>query len=194
MDNTMMEDDCKICANKINVCGVSTMSTCEIQDFVSGLLGDVALPKIEWINDDSCNLVFTLEEAETCVSVLLGNSSSWGSLVARMASSDDVKPKTTSWKDSVYYKKKLEEKGINPQTLKPVGKVILKPNPASSRVTLTPGPCAPTPVSLIPRRLVNQAKVAIYGEEAFSKKKKVIDDDEIARRNARAERFTNKHS
>jgi len=49
--------------NKLNIFGVSRMSTSEIQSFFCTLFSNPELPvKIEWINDDSCNAVFEQED------------------------------------------------------------------------------------------------------------------------------------
>jgi len=115
-------------------------------------------------------------------------------LLAKRATSSDVKDPKRSWKESNYYKRRLEEKGINPVTLKPVSKVILKPR---SGIT-EPSQTSSKKVSLIPRKLVNEAKNVIYGDDAFSKRKAKksqsismeIDEEELARRSARSERFS----
>lgn len=199
-----------IVPNKLNIYGVSRLSTKDIVSFLHSLFpSDSPVPeiKIEWIDDSSCNAVFSDEEF---VSLLISSGTPVESgepgcvlytcpatsegdephpLNVRQATENDVKNPKRSWKESKYYRKRLEEKGINPETLRPVSKVILKPRQG-----------VPEPkVSLIPRRLVHQAKSAIYGDDAFSKIKErkakrseshmVVDEEEIRRREDRSKRF-----
>ena len=191
--------------SKLNVSGVSNLSTKEIEEILFGKLREAVILgtgeslamnlKVEWLHDDACNVVCG-SETQTELLLSLGEpiegatdgSVALSELVIRRATELDTKRESQSWKDSQYYKKRLSEKGINPETLRPVGKVILKPARAAS----------PKKVSLIPRRLLQQAKQAIYGDEAFSKrnqKKQMneegieLDKDELARRAARCQRF-----
>jgi hypothetical protein len=202
------ETPARIVEKKLNIYGVSRMSTSEIQEYIRNLFRNASLSiKVEWINDDSCNAIFddddhvalilsvgdivATSEAEKSLTVppsLEGEEPT--NLIVRRATDADIKDPKRSWKESVYYKKKLEEKGINPETLKPISKVILKPREGAK---------VPSKVSLIPRRLVNDAKSIIYGDHAFSKnkargmrddKRMEVDDEEIAKRAHRAQRFS----
>ena len=210
------EDTPDIVPCKLNIFGVSRLSTKEIQTYIRNLFSNESLDvRIEWIDDDTCNAVF---ESDDYVSLMLSvgdvileaegadqksftvpptmEGEEPHNLIAKRATSSDVKNPKRSWKESIYYKKKLEEKGINPDTLKPVSRVILKPRSGihehSSKDSST------KKVSLIPRRLVNEAKNVIYGDDAFSKRKSKksesssmeVDEEELARRSARAERFS----
>ena len=217
-DIAHMEEDIalespEIVPNKLNIYGVSRLSTKEIQTFVQNLFSNSELDvRIEWINDESCNAVFDSDEFVSLMLsvgeiVLDGDGNDSGqrafivpptiegeephNLLAKRATSADVKDPQRSWKESHYYKRKLEEKGINPVTLKPVSKVILKPRTGANE------PSSSTEkVSLIPRKLVNDAKNVIYGDDAFSKRKArkhesmEVDEEELARRSARAQRFS----
>ena len=198
---------------KLNIFGVSNLSTKEIIAFLHTYFPGVDAPEItiEWINDETCNATFphyslvdvvlaagTLIEGGdfgsvsiTCPPTVEGGDSH--PLTIRRANAGDVKKLTHSWKESNYYKKRLAEKGINPVTLKPVSRVILKPREGVTE------PSRSSKVTLIPRTLVKQAKTAIYGEDAFSRKKErsakrsetlMVDDEELKRRDDRAKRFS----
>ena len=180
-----------IVLTKVNISGVSSLSTLDISNFVVSKLSDQISVQIEWIDDNACNAVFpSAEHAALFLSLGTDSLIEYNEsvvLTIRPALVSDIKSSSRSWKESGYYKKKLEEKGINPTTFKPVGKVILKP---ASHVN-------PSKVTLVPRKLVQQAKEAIYGDEAFSRKKNrkqivddiVMDEDDIAKRDARSQRF-----
>jgi hypothetical protein len=196
---------------QLNIFGVGSMSTTEIQEYIRNLFNNPSLPiKVEWINDESCNAIFEEDDhvalilsvgdivassdSERCLVVpptIEGEDPT--NLIVRRATDADIKDPKRSWKESKYYKKKLEEKGINPETLKPISKVILKPRDGAQVAT--------SKVSLIPRKLVNDAKSIIYGENAFSKRKNKrstngqasmmdVDEEELARRAQRAQRFS----
>jgi hypothetical protein len=213
-ENTM--ETSEIVPNKLNIFGVSRLSTKEIQGFIQTMFSNASMEvRVEWIDDDTCNTVF---ESDELVSLMLsvgeivlgadGEDTNQRSftvppsmegeephyLIAKRATSADMKDPKRSWKESNYYKRKLEEKGINPVTLKPVSKVILKPRSGVKE----PHQTESKKVSLIPRRLVNEARNVIYGDEAFSKRKSKkqesfsmdIDEEELARRNSRAQRFS----
>lgn len=195
--------------NKLYLFGVSSLSTKDIVSFVSSMFQEVPEIKVEWIDDSSCNAVLpdenwvqyflslgTPTEVAGSVSLSCPSTSEGGerlALTARVATELDVKIPKRSWKESQYYRKRLESQGINPDTLRPVSKVILKPRDGAK----APSPRAK--VTLIPRKLINQAKSAIYGDEAFSRKKErswkradsvmVVDEDELKRRAERAKRF-----
>ena len=209
MDESMEAPEVIPC--KVNIYGVSALSTKEIIGFIKTKMVNCGEIKIEWIDDDNCNAVF-LSDEEAAAFISAGENFEGGideersmivpreeegeepqNLIIRRARDVDVKNQTRSWKESKYYKKKLEEKGINPNTLRPVSRVILKPRDG---VVLKPK----SKVSLIPRKLVNEAKSAIYGEDAFSKKRErihkrneqimvVVDEEEIIKRQDRAKRF-----
>ena len=206
----------EIVPNKLNIFGVSRMSTKEIQAVIQTMFSNASMDvRVEWINDDTCNAVFDSDEFVALMlsvgEIVLGaegvdtNQRSFTIptttegeephyLIAKRATSADTKDPKRSWKESNYYKRKLEEKGINPVTLKPVSKVILKPRSGA----VEPFKNEPKKVSLIPRRLVNEARNVIYGDDSFSKRKSKkqetfsmdIDEEELARRSARADRFS----
>jgi len=216
MEEDIAIDIPEVVPNKLNIFGVSRLSTKEIQNFIQNLFSNSAMDvRVEWINDDSCNAVFESDEFVSLMlsvgEVVLGPEGEESgqrafivpptlegeephNLLAKRATSSDVKDPKRSWKESNYYKRRLEEKGINPVTLKPVSKVILKPR---SGIT-EPSQTSSKKVSLIPRKLVNEAKNVIYGDDAFSKRKAKksqsismeIDEEELARRSARSERFS----
>ena len=216
MEEDIAIDIPEVVPNKLNIFGVSRLSTKEIQNFIQNLFSNSAMDvRVEWINDDSCNAVFESDEFVSLMlsvgEVVLGPEGEESgqrafivpptiegeephNLLAKRATSSDVKDPKRSWKESNYYKRRLEEKGINPVTLKPVSKVILKPR---SGIT-EPSQTSSKKISLIPRKLVNEAKNVIYGDDAFSKRKAKksqsismeIDEEELARRTARSERFS----
>jgi hypothetical protein len=195
--------------NKLYLFGVSSLSTKDIVSLVTSMFQEVPEIKVEWIDDSSCNVVLpdescvlyilsigTPTEVAGSVSLSCPSTSEGGEplvLTARGATELDVKNPKRSWKESQYYRKRLESQGINPDTLRPVSKVILKPRE---------GARAHSPrnkVTLIPRKLIHQAKSAIYGADAFSRKKerslkradsaKVVEEMELTRRAERAKRF-----
>lgn len=194
--------------NKVNLYGVSNLSTKEISAFVKSILNDSIHIKVEWIDDDSCNIVFpddSFVESFLSLGQPIEAASMDGSLSLafqpvpegeepqmlsiRRANESDSKNPARSWRDSGYYKTRLEEKGINPETLAPVSRVILKPR-EGAKVPQKKS----TKVSLIPRHLVNKARSAMYGDDAFSKRKeRANNEEELQRREQRAKRF-NAHS
>lgn len=208
MDIDMMTPPVTI-MNKVNVSGVSDFSTQDLIDFVdSKAVSGLAEPvKVDWIDDNHCNLVFA-KDTEAAGFLELGTLGFEGSegderritvnenqtLIIRQGTDLDVKNPKRSWRESMYYKRKLEEKGINPDTFKPVvSRVILKPREGVQLV-----PKKDSKVSLIPRKLVNQAKSAIFGDNAFSKNRQKrsekhrhmeVDQDELAKRQQRMQRF-----
>jgi hypothetical protein len=205
-----------IVPNKVNVFGVSNLSTKEIEGFVSNILSTVGMTtesKVEWIDDDTCNIVFAQDEhaaqllalgapvegsVEGAVSFAVPVTNEGEEpqmLEMRRANEKDVKNPGRSWRDSKFYKKRLEDRGINPETLAPVSRVILKPREGASQKSNRP-----TKVALVPRHLANKARAAMYGDEAFSKKKErskkqvlgssmEVDEEEIRRREERGRRF-----
>lgn len=205
--------------NKVNLFGVSNMSTKEITSFVKSNFANVGVDpevKVEWIDDDSCNVVFAddsfvdhMLSLGTPIEGSIDNSMSISvppsnegeepqMLSMRRSTEQDSKNPARSWRDSKYYKKRLEDKGINPETLAPVSRVILKPREGAK----VPQSNKPSKVTLIPRHLVNKARSAMYGDEAFSRKKErvmkkherdgssmVVDEEELRRREERGKRF-----
>ena len=202
--------------NKVNMYGVSSLSTREITEFIDSVFAPMRMQpevKIEWIDDESCNAVFLSDSianqllslgtpvegsVDGSVSMLVPPTIEGGEaqpLTLRRATEADTKSPARSWRDSKYYKKRLEQKGINPETLAPISKVILKPREGAK---VSP---AGSKVSLISRKQVQQARSAMYGEEAFSKKRErmekrketemVVDEEELKRRQERAQRFAN---
>ena len=201
-----------IVPNKVNMYGVTSLSTSEITEYIDSVFAPFRMQpevKIEWIDDDSCNALFlndsvvnqllslgTPVEASVdgSVSLTVPPTIEGGepqAIVLRRATEADAKNPARSWRDSKYYKKRLEQKGINPETLAPVSRVILKPREGVQS--------SPSKVTLIPRKLVHKARSAMYGDEAFSKKKERImkrqemevDEDELKKRSDRAQRFAN---
>lgn len=188
---------------KVNVSGVIDLSSDDLIAFVnskaSAPLSDAV--RVEWIDDNHCNLVFS-SETESAGFLELGSSGFEGAmgderqlgyndactLIIRQGTDHDVKNPTRTWRESVYYKRKLEEKGINPDTFKS-NKVILKPREGVK------APAKSSKVQLIPRRLIQEAKQVVFGSNAFSKNKSkthqpmIIDEHELAKRNDRAKRF-----
>jgi hypothetical protein len=205
-----------IVPNKVHVFGVTHISTKEIQNFVNSVFsvpGTTPEFKVEWIDDDSCNIAFKeIEHSDQLLSLgtpiegSIENAVSFSvpplhegeeaqMLAMRRAHEGDTKNPARSWRDSKFYKKRLEEKGINPETLAPINKVILKPR-EGAKVPES----KPVKVSLIPRALANKARAAMYGDE-FSRRKPekkkpsvlgsdmVLDEDELRRREERSRRF-----
>lgn len=199
--------------NKVNVTGVSELSTEDLINFVNSKANtSLSEPvKVDWIDDNHCNLVFNLE-TEAAGFLELGSAEFEGAigdekqitvndqtLIIRRGTDLDVKNPKHTWRESMYYKKKLEQKGINPDTFKPiVSRVILKPREG---VQLPVKKSSPQKVSLIPRKLVNQAKREIFGDNAFSKNKQKsldkhgmeVDEQELAKRQERGKRFSSSH-
>jgi hypothetical protein len=200
--------------NKVNVFGVSTLSTKEISDFIKSLFkSSTHVPeiKVEWIDDDSCNVVFQEDqlvdqvlsfgtpmegssEGGVSISVPPANEGEEPQMLEmRRANEADTKNPARSWRDSKFYKKRLELKGINPDTLAPISKVILKPREGAK-----PLPSQPK-VALVPRHIANKARAVMYGEDAFSKRKEtkkrpavesmIVDEEELKKREDRAKRF-----
>ena len=197
----------------LNVFGVTHLSTKEILAFISSLFSSLNVDpeaKVEWIDDDSCNVAFpddayvdhcliagTPIEGSTdgAISIVCPPTSEGGDshpLRIRRANETDSKNPRRSWRESKYYKKRLEENGINPVTLKPATRVILKPREGARL------PLKPSAVTLIPRRHLNQAKTIIFGDEFHSKHRKnpldkskimEVDEEELKRREDRAKRF-----
>jgi hypothetical protein len=192
----------------LNVFGVSNLSTKEIVGFIESLFASLNVnpeAKVEWIDDDSCNVLFPDDAyVDHCLisgSPMEGSSDGSISIICpatmeggqthplklrRAVQSDSKRPNRT-WRDSKYYKKRLEDKGINPVTLAPASRVILKPREGAR-------PPVKSKVTLIPRRHINLAKNIIYGDEAFSKRKSHgsmdVDEHELKRREERAKRFS----
>lgn len=204
---------------KLNLFGVSNMSTREITSFVKNTFSSVGFDpevKVEWIDDESCNVVFTDDsfvdhilslgtpmegsiDHSISISVPPLNEGEESQMLSmRRSTENDSKNPARSWRDSKYYKKRLEDQGINPDTLAPVSRVILKPREGAKVSHSNKS----SKVILIPRHQVNKARSAMYGDEAFSRKKErvmkkqdregssmVVDEEELRRRQERGKRF-----
>ena len=196
----------EVIPRSLNIFGVTNLSTKDILKFVISLFASLNVDpeaKVEWIDDDSCNVLFP-DDAYVDHCLLAGRPVDDGSIaivcpatleggedhplrMRRAVETDSKNPRRT-WRDSKYYKKRLEEKGINPITLTPASRVILKPREGAR--PLTNGR-----VTLIPRRRLMQAKSIIYGEDAFSKRENRqqsmdVDQQEVKRRESRTARFS----
>ena len=198
--------------NKVNLFGVSSLSTKEISDFARSLFDSPPDLKVEWIDDDSCNIVFqedifvdqmlsrgTPMEAsvESCVSISVPPANEGEEaqmLEMRRANEADSKNPARSWRDSKYYKQRLESRGINPETLAPISRVIMKPREGAKPLSSSKH----QKVSLIPRHLANKARAAMYGGDHPPRRKPVledmaVDEEEIRKRQDREKRFGSHH-
>jgi len=132
MEEDIAIDIPEVVPNKLNIFGVSRLSTKEIQNFIQNLFSNSAMDvRVEWINDDSCNAVFESDEFVSLMlsvgEVVLGPEGEESgqrafivpptlegeephNLLAKRATSSDVKDPKRSWKESNYYKRRLEEK------------------------------------------------------------------------------------
>ena len=95
---SVMEVDAEFVSSKINLSGVSDLSTEEILSFVCEKCDCVdSTLKIEWIDDNACNVVFPSEEMSEEFLAICSDSSSIQynestTLAVRTATAADVKP------------------------------------------------------------------------------------------------------